>query len=171
MRFQVTRRQVIKAMKTEPLVGGSWFNYDTDLNGNPIKVKGVKNNVKCEVCAVGGLLSTAIGKKCELDILDEVPERVVREARAEAVYDEDFNRIEAPSKRASVKDVVKFAELAAKKIGPLSALSTLFEKLYSKRSMRRKNRRANAKLRKVLIGFVKKNFPTKLKIDTNTSRL
>lgn len=177
MKTVVTKRQVIKALRTEPLRGGTYFHTDS-------KEK-FKNNTGCAVCAVGGLLDEAVGKRMSAEELDGIACDLVRrptmgdfinKLNEENCYDKygyyihGVEEINFRSVKRDVSKIVEIAKLSVKRKQPLSALSMLFEALYSKRSYRRKNRIANQKLRNVLIDFVKKNFPNKLTIDSDLGR-
>lgn len=179
MRLNVTRKQVLEAIRTEPLRGGNWFHgRPNDFTGEwtRTKVKGLKNNTKCAVCAVGGILDCALGKKETPKDLAEFASDLVQFARIDGFVDDYNYDIEAGTKQGKKirnsrdpKRLFEIATLASKGGKHLSGLSMLFEGLYVQKRFRRKGKMANKRLRNILIAFVKKNFPKRLVADENSS--
>lgn len=151
MKFKVTKRQIIKALKTEPLLPGSFVHDEHDYDdGNNSRFK---NNIKCPVCAVGAILDCSIGNKVEgPKELDEIGHIITMKSGFWSTFG-------TKTAISAAKDMVDE--------NPLSALSCLFESLMENSDMQTKKGFANAKARNILVNFVRKNFPSKLHLDTN----
>lgn len=177
MKLKLTRQQVIKAIKTEPLKSGAYFHeeylssqiYDgNQWIENPEKGK-FKNNTGCPVCAVGAILDTSLGKKRSATDLDEIGRFMVGNPTVETLTsnEDHFGTEEFISNGnyVNVKTLIKVAERRVKE-RPLSSLSSLFEGLMDREEMQTNLGYANYRARRILVNFIKKNFPTKLVIDT-----
>lgn len=153
MKFTVTKAQVIKAMKTEPLAAGSYFHYNhlAPIDGSFLEKK-YSNNLGCPVCAVGAIIDT---KAKDYNLDRNRSERICLNIIASSTLD-----LMREEKEAEV-----IANLL-KEEKYLSALSVLFESRSEKKSYCTKLGFANYKMRKVLIDFVRKNFPSTIEIDT-----
>ncbi len=167
MKFNVTKRQVIKALNTEPLMGGAFVHSEDFEEGkNPYK-----NNSKCAVCAVGAVMDFTIGKMVDSNKLDSIARSLTKTC---AMNDSNLEEItgDVYYDKRDLGDAKKVAKKAASMGLPMSGLSILFEHLmdvgyYSvDKTYRNKNGTANAKAREILINFVKSNFPSTIKIDT-----
>lgn len=174
MKFTVTRQQVVKALKTEPLMSGSWIHINRDDNGVAIKDKAkYKNKTGCAVCAVGSILDCRLGNKMGLEQLARLGSNIVEAPTKDERYEilED-DQIPDSGGEIDLKYLKALAKAAMKNKLPMSALSILFEGLmdldYSK--YQTQEGLANRKAREILINFVKSNFPTKLVIDTKREK-
>jgi len=170
MRLNVTRKQVLQAIRTEPLRGNKWFHIKRDdITGGVVPFrkadKKLTNNSKCAVCAVGGILDCALGKKEEVGPLSDFAAAIVTNATVESFANE-FAGNTRGLKLTNTRDpekLFKIATLASKQGLHLSALSMLFEGLFSQKRFRTpKTKLANKRLRKILAKFVKQNFPKRL---------
>ena len=151
MKTTVTRRDVLKALRTEPLRGGTYVHVGS------VDSKLFKNNSQCAVCAVGSILDLSIGHKFSAEEMDSIGCGLVKTPVA-------------MNTELSVKEIVEDATAASQNGYPLSGLSILFEGLFVKSHYRTKGHLANSKLRLRLVKFVKKNFPAKLTFDTDSGR-
>jgi hypothetical protein len=155
MKFQVTKRQIIKAIKTQPLKPGRW------VHSSLYNLK-FKNNVKCPVCAVGAILDMSVGAIFNrLDLICLALDLMTYTHLDNSnFYDgSHFN----PRKQ---DHLIRKAKERLIEGTYLSALSGLYEGLSRIPGMKIKKGFSNAKLRGILIDFVRKNFPDKLTINT-----
>ena len=177
MRLNVTRKQVIEALRTEPLRGNKWFHIKmSEITGRAIIDKKMTNNSKCAVCAVGSILDCALGKTEEANDLNQFASDIVTHANIDGFigdYNTDIAYGDKKGKKLrSTRDPKKLfaiATLASKDGMHLSGLSMLFEGLYKQKRFRRKGRIANKRLRDILVKFVKQNFPKRLIATENKS--
>lgn len=162
MKFEVTRRQVVKAIKTEPLKGRSWF-HDEEFDK-----KDFKNNTGCAVCAVGSILDCSLGKTHSAEELGYVARQIVKNPTLEDLnMSMDHEEIVSITNgnEVPVRELIKVATKVSVQ-DPLSALSSLFEGLMDREEMQTNGGMANYRARRILVNFVKRNFPTKLKLNT-----
>lgn len=129
--LNLTKNQVIKALKTEPLRAGAFFNTEKrdSFSDTP---------AECRVCAVGAVLRNSLGKK----ILKESNDSQLgdlAEGYCQGQYI-DYNSQEL-----------------LKEKNYLGALSNYFEYLMK----REKSKHASAAVVERLVNFVNKNFPNK----------
>lgn len=155
MKFSVTKRQVIKAIETEPLLSGTWVHTSEEDSK-------FKNNTQCPVCAVGSILDIGLGKHVSPSEIDEIGSMLVREATFACCALENGQEVNT----FNTSDLKTKAKELAKKGEYLSALSGLYEGLSQRDEMKTQYGFANNRLRRILINFVKTNFPGKLNIDT-----
>lgn len=161
MLIKITKEEVIQAMKTEPLAAGTFF-HNSNLAGAKcsyltyeVMQEKYSNNLGCPVCAVGAIIDTKV-KEHNISLTDA-------------------NII---SKNIVTIPIGISPEYLISKGKYLSALSCLFEstcvpgispaldhKYTTKKGL------ANYKTRRILIDFVRKNFPTELEIDTDEDSL
>lgn len=172
MKINLTKRQVIKALRTEPLMAGEFFhkysNYTYDDDGNAIEIK-YNNNNNCAVCAVGCLLNSSklgedvmAGKnKLSLGKLDQIARNLTEDV---VFKDEDGDVMSLSA--LTVTGVVNMAREKAKDGQYLSALSSLFEALSVRDGYTTSKDLANYRLVNILVNFVKAEFPSKLVLDT-----
>src|SRR5665213_3182416 len=111
MKMTVTKRQVLKAIQTEPLLTGSF------IHTSHINRKRFKNNVHCPVCAVESIFSCTASKNANANSVDELARSMVGQYTFPSGGDVPF---------ASLREVLeKASEMVNRQ--PLSALSSLFE--------------------------------------------
>jgi len=139
MRKTITRREVLKAIRTEPLKRGKWVQMDVYKSFVP------SSDPKCEVCAVGAVLRHA-GLNNEQ--ISEFGDQMVSGPFPCVGDCFDYREFE---------DAVK---QALKEKRYLYALSLKFER-HAKRLG--KGRR----IRNLLANFVKRNFPKSVKVSYN----
>lgn len=170
MKLNVTRKQVLQAIRTEPLRGNRWFHIKMDdITGKIVPSrkadKNLTNNSKCAVCAVGGILDCALGGEQQASALSDFAGSIVSSATVEDFIG-SFDGVAHGVKLKKTRDpekLFKIATLASLQGKHLSGLSMLFEGLYSQKRFRTpKTKLANKRLRDILIKFVKKNFPKRL---------
>lgn len=169
MKFEVTKKQILKAIKTEPLKAGKYIHYSEYsyyLGRNIEEPKYDSSKTNCAVCAVGAILDCSLGDKMNPDELDNMGFKLVPfPVFDELTYlSEDIEILD--SSRHSIRKLTGVAEKAVNLGHPLSALSSLFEGLMGRRDMVTMEGLANYRARRILSNFVNKNFPSKLTIDT-----
>jgi hypothetical protein len=173
MKFTVTKQQVIKALRTEPLMNEAFIHYSQYSHGGGKDAKRFKNNTNCAVCAVGSILDCSLGKKLSLERLGEIGESITKVACPSDREDLDVEN-ESTFSFTDISDLnglKKVASLAAEKGFLMSGLSMLFEGVMDLDrtgigQYKNLDGTANRKAREILVNFVKKSFPSKLVIDT-----
>lgn len=159
MKKTVTKAQVIEAIMTEPLAGGHFVHTYTTSSRHAKRSGEFANNIGCAVCAVGGVLDTAFGKKMSSDEISSIASPMVSLPT--------FQHIDN-GPRQNRANVVKEAKSLIRKGYHLSALSMVFEHLFdNEKGMVTSRGLASKRLRKTLGRFVNKNFPNKLTLDTD----
>jgi hypothetical protein len=136
MKKTVSKKSVIEALMTEPLMRGNWIEFD-DLISDPQKVKA--KDVVCEVCAVGGVLRK---NGATIKEIDDYGDRLL---------DLPF----PVGEEATEKDI----EYLLKHEQYLSALSAYFESTLPGPRIRYGNEH-----RERLVRFVEKHFPDRIKL-------
>ncbi len=166
MKITLTKRQVIQALQTEPLMSGSYIhNDDVDDNGNVLN-QHFKSKTGCAVCAVGSLLDFSIGTKNNSEELCSIGSSITSSAvfgDSEVYTDDDTGK---SLYEYSVREVIALARKEAANGRYLSALSSLFEELSNRDGMTTNNGLAGYRLVNILVNFVKAEFPAKLVINT-----
>lgn len=140
--MKFTRRQIIAALRTEPLEAGQWIKVDDlscsiDFEDN---IKAAKSLTNCTVCAVGSVLrkNTTLSAK-----------QITQRLSLIQAYSE-FNC----DSSASMTDIVYLL----KNEDYLMALSAYFESTIPDKA------RYGKRHRERLVKFVKDNFPTQIEI-------
>jgi hypothetical protein len=132
----VSRDQIIKAINTEPLQPGNWVHReDLAVIGD------------CGVCAVGGVLRS-LGLSNDM-----ISDKVTSVLNRATVYDES-------DREGSEGDIRR--TLKAKDY--LGALSMKFEFISRRHYGEVLKGKTLARVRKELVAFVKKNFPSRVKL-------
>jgi hypothetical protein len=148
----VTKRQVLKAIQTEPILPGS-FVHTANINA-----KRYKNSVHCPVCAVGAIFSHTSKKGVDAESVDALARNTVMQY----TFDDRSTYYDG-----SLKELLKEAEKIVER-HPLSALSSLFEALGNQDRYTTSKGFANLRLRRILAAFVTEYFPEKLVLDTDS---
>jgi len=149
-RFTLTKKQVIRALKTERLTGGAWVDMYGALTREEIV-----NKDNCSVCAVGAVLRHAFEGRITGIEIDAIGSKLGGLGRtADLGY---------------ASDVIYIIAGQSVKRHPLLGLSQLFETLYFSKyqlyGVLGKGRGPKMRaLKKGLVTFVKKHFPEKFSI-------
>lgn len=150
---EITKEQVIKALKTEPLKAGNWITLGrSGPDGEWIEY----DDSSCPVCAVGAVLRNT---------LDEKKYRITDAAW----YIFDGGQGGDPTLRVHSDNE---SDLLASLNGPhIVRLSQYFEGLWSLARKRGRNwdlsRHQIYRIRKKMIAFVESTFPKSFKLDIN----
>jgi len=165
MKIKLTKRQVIRALETEPLRSGAYVHLEQnegeyDMNGKFIKTV-YKNNTECAVCAVGSLMDCSIGTKKTPRQINRIAERLTT-----FPHMRDSDDMYVDLRGTGVRGVIAYARARARNGQYLSALSGLFEALADRKGYTTLDGLAGYRLRNILIQFVKSEFPTKLVLNT-----
>lgn len=135
--MRITRREILKAIRTENLKGGTWIGARVNKDGDTV------SDEKCTVCAVGGVLR-AKGIAC--DLIDDVACDITRGFYGVAPTTDDDGEEENS----------EFDALKQKAY--MNALSIRFERLYDKYG-------SGKKTREKLCRFVKRHFPKTIRVE------
>lgn len=145
---EITKEQVIKALKTEPLKAGNWITLGrSGPDGEWIEY----DDSSCPVCAVGAVLRNT---------LDEKKYRITDAAWYIFTGQNTIGQGDTE------------LELLESLTGPhIVRLSQYFEGLWSLARKRGRNwdlsRHQIYRIRKKMIAFVEKNFPESIELDIN----
>lgn len=133
----ISKQQIIKALTTEPLEAGSFFQYESGCNDKGVTLK------NCQVCAVGAVLrsSGVVDMRSGLQRLSQ---------RAKTLCRDLF--IWEASTYSSSRGAIN-AELRGGNY--LGALSMYFENMAETTGIKRDR----------LVAFVQKNFPSRIKVS------
>lgn len=170
MKISLTKRQVIRALQTEPLMAGSYI-HDDEYDDNGVALAPYKNNTGCAVCAVGSLLDCSVGKKFKKsNLLSELGQIGSGITTSAVLHDsESWMNDENGTKsfhELSIRELTALARKEAKAGRYLSALSGLFEAISDIDGYTTNRGLANYRLVNILVNFVKAEFPGKLVINT-----
>lgn len=178
MKMKVSRRQVILALKREPLYAGAFIHVPDKDDGSISDMRGrggiqnpqFDNQLGCAMCAVGSILSCGVNPEKfktfdSLRKLNQVGQRIIKHATMRDLTSYEDKECLINGQDETTRRLVAAARKEVKAT-PLSALSSLFEALMDKEEMVTSQGLANYKARRVLVNFVKKNFPATLVIDT-----
>ena len=174
MKYKITRRQVLKALRTEPLKAGNWVHFSglKDLpegaayyDDRKLREYRKPATAKCKVCAVGAVLRGSLGDKITLGQIQDFGDNDM--IGACMVGDTPY----ASSDAYSIKEAKEVAEEVLKRYkNPLIGLSNYFETLYyniydlESATPRQIGSKMKA-IRLELAKFVKKNFPKSIRVD------
>lgn len=136
--MRVTRKQIIKALRTEPLGAQGNFIQGTDKT--------------CRVCAVGAVLRATYKDD---DKVWRIGEELVRGTYVSGNY-HPYNGYTGSEKRKVVEAACAEQALT----NPLAALSSLYEY----RLQKMMTTRITKALRESLVNFVKKHFPKEVTV-------
>ena len=159
MKFTVTKNQIIKAIKTEPLKSGNLYFIDYANCSDYIN-----NNTHCAVCVVGSILSFRLGNTYTPLRLNNIASDLTKFAFINKLTAED--RTFDINNQPTLRKTIRVAAAHAKK-RPLSTLSSIFEYIMRRPGMINDSGYANYKARRIMVNFVKKNFPAKLQLNTS----
>lgn len=144
--MEITKQQVIKAIKTEPL-GAQGYYAQTSLNEKSLAKRMTK---KCVFCAVGAVIKS-VGVK-PASRIDDVGQNNTRCPTRFTNGDDQPTRDDTGAKAEAERLVSLGGEYA------WDALSSLYEHQMSQGY-------SVADVRKTLVAFVKKTFPKKVNLD------
>jgi len=131
----LTRQNIIRALKTEPLQRRAWFHASQCADTSVLK--------ECPVCAVG-----AVMRKC-LNIMNS--NKAIELTQGVACYTSEI-KADGITKTEYIQGLLENKNY-------LGALSVLFES-----QSKAENSRVTANNRKELIAFVKNNFPKTIRV-------
>lgn len=164
MKYTITRRQIIKALKTEPLGGGQWINLENQEDFNNAIVKAA--DVKCTVCAVGAVLRGALGRILTVEQLHNSSYDLCSRQSCDYEHVPDYTG----GYNYSLKEAREYASEGLKKHKMyLASLSSFFEDMYyniynvSFAVGRDRGPKMRA-IRYQLVKFIKENFPKEIKV-------
>lgn len=178
--IKLTRRQVIKAVRNEPvLMPEQWVSrqFEEGIYGRSI----AETRNACPVCAVGAVMRSALDPNQKVKMIHNAAVASVSnsEGRALCVHPGDEIR---PFRKARL--LAKAAK-QAKDGHHMAALSLVFETLWSDARSRRKGcnkwahpmtwrksdfNRVSKRIRAQVIEFVKKHFPATIEVNIDGAR-
>lgn len=136
MKNTISKKDILKAINTEPLAYGEWVKMDKDGSGWPTIISSDKN---CSVCAVGSILRQA-----------GLTNKRIHDFGFEMLHHGSVTAND-PYLEHSLKDALKNKEY-------LHALSIKFENQANKIGV-------NKRTRSALTKFIEVNFPNRIKLD------
>lgn len=150
--MKITRAQIIKAIKTEPLEGGQWINrtYDADGYISQLYWDRPADVQECKVCAVGAVL-----RSCVPGI---TPNRIID--FGSGLYYSDGGIGASATDIRQARDEVR-DELALNNPNYILMLSRMFESYWRHYQ---DDRRQLGYTRKALVKFVQNNFPKSITV-------
>jgi hypothetical protein len=165
---QISKKRLIKALENEPLRNlnpGAWVDETLSPSGD-IKAK------DCPVCAVGAVMRDVLSPATPLYEIDNAANAATEAWGVTMPVDRDkYDYATNKYVRVKVSNKMVLTE-AAKDIknSPMAALSQAFEglcELAIERGANGLSRQQIARIRKALVGWVKKNYPNQVLIDIN----
>lgn len=152
--FVVTKQQILKALATEPLIGGIWADHN-GARGRILEMPEEAQPEQCHVCAVGAVLRSA--GFSDLRIADSAPDYTQRDYGGADAHDEASAHSYALDK--------------LKKGNYLGALSSIFEWAYRAGQgyvggPLPRHLAGQQEARCAAMQFVRDHFPDKLRLNT-----
>lgn len=176
--IEVSKKKILKALKTEPLYPGSWIKFPGNNDLKKIKI----NSKNCTVCVVGAVLRNVLNENESVDQLTAVARKAtftstfadVAPTYATLYQDNEDDR-KRKNRQIKLSTTLKNRAIQLiKENHPVTALSYYFEGLFLVHERigdsfdgQRFDSQRIAIVRKSLISFVENHFPNKIQMDIN----
>lgn len=158
MKRVITRKQIIKALQTEPLRAGNWISSSSET----YTWYHLAKRTKCTVCAVGGVLRSSLGNELTCNQIASFGVNLALNEEAISPFVTEARQLFS---KKDLKAIFLDGKKRLKKYSQLTVLSYVFESVYQaygldrcRTSGRGPKMRA---LRNSMVKFVEANYPTK----------